>query len=232
MNTKNLLEEDKEKLLAKLTASDSPHACVKVLEDELNRILFSASTKEQKENEARELRLAMETAKAALPLIDSTGKVEVYERAEEEAAAGEKEKMRSRGLLGGGCVLSLISLLLAAAGGRGLLLIPAFLCAAGGLIFVSMAVRKPQLLSAKAKPQRHIEVSLDLEKLYHNLSMLLAVIDENLEENWVKDSLQTEIALEDQAGQFPMDEEELKLFPALLECAYAQKEETYAREII
>ena len=77
MNARELLENDKERLITGLAASDTPEGAVRLLDDELSRIqLRLAAQNEDTAVSARAPLLA--SARAALSLIDSAGDVKVY----------------------------------------------------------------------------------------------------------------------------------------------------------
>ncbi|MEE3456828.1 MAG: hypothetical protein VZQ82_02170, partial [Lachnospiraceae bacterium] len=75
MNARELLENDKERLLTGLAASDSPERAVRLLDDELSRIQLRLAA--QREDASAHGPL-LASARAALSLIDSAGEVKVY----------------------------------------------------------------------------------------------------------------------------------------------------------
>ena len=81
MKTADLLERDRERLMARLTKADNVEQTRSVFDDELGRIqlMYRESSEDPEMNE--EAGYALSAIRAAIPLIDSTGEVKTYERA-------------------------------------------------------------------------------------------------------------------------------------------------------
>ena len=81
MKTSDLLEQDKERLMNRLSKADNVEQARSVLDDELRRIqlMYGESSEDPEINE--EAGYALSAIRAAVPLIDSIGEVKTYEHA-------------------------------------------------------------------------------------------------------------------------------------------------------
>ncbi len=81
MKTSDLLEQDKERLMSRLSKADNVEQARSVLDDELRRIqlMYGESSEDPEINE--EAGYALSAIRAAVPLIDSIGEVKTYEHA-------------------------------------------------------------------------------------------------------------------------------------------------------
>lgn len=238
MTIYEFLEKDKERFLQRLSSASGADRVIQICEEELNRILLQFNEANTDKRTGEEAWYAMQTARAALPLLDTAGEAKIY-----NLASRQEERKVSRsvtlplaagiGSTAGGALL----LALGAGHMAALTLFPvsALLLIAGmGGIF--LAGRKS---AGGAMPQVPGEVIVkaetDSEKVYHSLSMMLNVVDHNLEEVSRKAALSAPESgipgLSDQ-GASPLKKDELQLLSGLLESAYSRPEEAYARDMI
>ena len=92
MKTLPLLEQDKEKLLSRLSVCDTRDAAVSAMDDELKRILYQAIETSGDEALTTDVQYALATARAALPLINVNGEIRVYERTADAGAISSKRQ--------------------------------------------------------------------------------------------------------------------------------------------
>ena len=184
MGTRELLEQDKERLLQRLESAGQPQEAIRIMEDEVSRILYKYNQDCPDERVSEEALYSLQTVQAALPLADSAGRVSAYQRT---SAASRKQPGKAFTLpLAAAAVMSAASVLMMVFAGKGALLtcLPvSLLLAAGGLGLAFYAGRKNG--NAPARPSQddqYYEVSLDHNKLYHSLLAVLTVVDRNLGE--------------------------------------------------
>ena len=238
MTINEFLEKDKERFLQRLSSASGADRVIQICEEELNRILLQFNEANTDKRTGEEAWYAMQTARAALPLLDTAGEAKIY-----NLASRQEERKIPRGL-----TLPLAAGIGSTAGGALLLALGAGHIAALTLFPVSallliagmggifLAGRKS---AGTAMPQVPGEVIVkaetDSEKVYHSLSMMLNVVDHNLEEVSRKAALSAPGSdipgLSDQ-GASPVKKDELQLLSGLLESAYSRPEEAYARDMI
>ena len=238
MTIYEFLEKDKERFLQRLSSASGPDRVIQVCEEELNRVLLQYNEANTDKRTGEEAWYAMQTARAALPLLDTAGEAKIYNlasRREERKVPGGVTLPLAGGI--GACAGSALLLALGAGRLAALTLFPvsALLLIAGmGAVF--MAGRKSAGGSMPQVPGEVIVKSeTDSEKVYHSLSMMLNVVDHNLEEVSRKAALSApEGSLCGPAGKgaSPLKKDELQLLSGLLEAAYSRPEEAYARDMI
>ena len=238
MTIKEFLERDKERFMQRLSQASGADRIIQVCEEELNRILLQYNEANTDRRTGEEAYYAMQTARAALPLLDTAGETRVYKREDPRNA----EKV-SRGvafpLTAGIGTSAGGALLLALGAGRiaalPLLPISALLLAAGmGCIFLA-GRRSAKGTIPQVPGETYIESETDSEKVYHSLSMMLNVVDHNLEDVRRKASIsasESDIPGLMDTSSSPIKKDELKLLSGLLESAYSRPEEAYARDMI
>ena len=239
MGTKELLEQDRERVISCLAAAGSAEESAGVLDEELNRILYSGLQNCTDETQAALTRTALQTVRAAIPLSDSFGEAKVYEKVSgEDKGSGflSLDLWQNRVF-----AVSAVSGLLAVA-------LPAFSRGAGPMnvlglllmcvsVFCGIMAGKEGFLSKNGHspdPGREqiVDIRLDPQKLYHHMDMLLCVVDETVAEvseqvrqsgygPGVEPGVQTEIPAE-----------ELSLFASLAEAAYGLSDRDEARQIL
>ncbi len=78
MGTRELLEQDKERLLQRLESAGQPQEAIRIMEDEVSRILYKYNQDCQDERVSEEALYSLQTVQAALPLADSAGQVSAF----------------------------------------------------------------------------------------------------------------------------------------------------------
>ncbi len=208
MNARELLENDKERLLTGLAASDMPENAVRLLDDELSRIQLRLSA--QNEDPSTHAPL-LASARAALSLIDSAGEVKVYSPV--KAKSGKSS-----------AVIPAAAAVGSVAGGSALLALgPAALSPVGialliaGAVFAFFAGTRFGAGRPASRDNDKLEIVLDGEKIYHNVKNLLTVVDETAAE--AENERLTASAAAEISGESDVPEELLTLFSQLLEAA-------------
>ncbi len=229
-----LLEKDKEALLTELAAQKAPEKAVRVLENELDKLLLMYNEHCGSERERNAAAYMTQVIRLSLPLIDSAGETKVWE-------TGNTVQRESR--------FNPLMLLLLAAGivlcGIGLLPLIGiatdaekdidFLKLAGFELGGLAAAVVSGLLARRSGPKppkkiQHVETRIDPGKIYRNFRNTILTMDQSLEEirsmeRWDK---------RDEAGQIDGHEvsaSELDIFSDLLAAAYSNDPE-YALEKI
>ena len=230
----DILEKDKENLLTELAAAKAADKAVRILENELDKLLLMYNEHCSNERERDAAAYMMQAVRLSLPLVDSVGETKVWE-------TGSESKSRSRFnplailLIAAGIVLCgiglipLLDMLSDAGKSVDLMKLAGFelggLAAAfiGGLLARRSGQKQP-------KRKQHIEIQVDPNKVYRSFRNALLSVDQNLEEiksmeRWNE---------RDAAGSIDGHEvssSELDLFSDLLAAAYSGDAE-YALEKI
>lgn len=225
MNTRELLERDKERLIGRLAHAQNPEQAARECEDELGRILLEYNESEQSDRVSEAAYYSMQTAKSAISLVDSTGEIRAYERT---IAVGTDKKSYWIPLAGGVGIT--------AAGGLALALLPAAFAPVGLAALVAgfaatfiAGARFGQRQEAPRERDQIFETSVDGNKIYSNLLRMMTVIDRNLEDirGREKQELPAVVTKTEKAGA-----EELELLSGILESAYVRRGEADAEDII
>ena len=230
--TKQLLEEDKESFISRLSASKDMMVQIRTAEEEIGKIQIRYAEEEGNDNKAEWTGIAFAAAKAAVGLIDSQGEVSVFSRTlpDDNSSVFFREKLLI--MMAGGSLLLVLGLLLMGLG-KGISLFLPFLClaftAAGGYYLFragAISAQKPG-----EKTEQLIETSVDVQKVYHQIENLLTVIDQELDQTdtagkCIGESIRVEME------EPPLPEDELRLLSALLQTVYFQKDQPYAKEML
>ncbi len=234
MDTRELLKKDKDKLLNRLSGAQDPQQCVTILEEELGRILCSYNEECRNDLAARTAGSTIQTAKAALPFIDSLREVKVFERSLPGSAGGGKPERELLVRVLAGSLMILAAVLLSSSGSLShVIFMPVCLVLAGAGGFGLFSAGRYSGKGKQPEKEHIITKEYDPEKLYHHLLTVLTVIDQELEEALESQpSWGLSMGIDLQTDMLPLPEEELKLLSGILQAAYLQKEEPYSREII
>ena len=244
MTIKEFLEQDKERLLSRLASAGKTEDKIRIMEDEMDRILLKAG-EEWKDGRVDVLQGMLTTAKAALPVLDSTGEVKIYDRRESDDEKAQKGARKKRGalmLLLGAALAGISFTIGAAVHPEGLQTVFYALLGvmqAGGV--VSAAVGGGLLKRSKGTSSKDqiIDVTLDADKIYHHMSLLGSVMDQQLEETLslpapkdegTDEGTQAVSAASGTAAV--MDKAQLQLFSGILEAAYSEENSEFAGEIV
>lgn len=227
MKITDLLEKDRDKLITELAAAGTADKAVRVLENEMDKLLLKHNEQCESDRERESAAFMMQAVRLSLPLIDSSGDIKVWERGGGNTDEGGSFKISFLVLFILGLALSVF--------GFGPMFFEAFVSADanarndvilhGGatitglicLYFAGYMYRRPK---KAGKKEHQVEIRIDANKIYRNFRTAILSIDQSLEEiaaaeRWSK---------RDQAGSIDgrtVTSSELDLFSDLLAAAYS-----------
>lgn len=226
------LEKDKEKLIAGLEEAKTPEKAGRIVEEELDRLLVRYNEQCASERGRESSAYMLQTARAAVPMIGTSGEPKVWEYLEgtgkNAVAVKPPVPMKSRILLIAGIICAVISVVLpmgvsslihiAALPASIAFLVCSLLAMYGAGIFHSAPAKIPE-----AKKRQMVEVPVDAGKIYRVLRAVVLSVDQTLNdirlsEEWDKTHT-AEGALPGQAGE--PDPSEMAMLSDLLEAAYS-----------
>ena len=217
MTTREILEQDRDRLYGQLVEAKDMDRAIRVCEDELDRIVMRHNERAENEQTSEAAASLMQTARSALVMMDSGGAPQVYQSSGGAPAAGRWQPMLGAGaggMLAGGLLIALIPSAVAA----GL----ALLAAGGAALF--FAGRAMGGGSPRAAAGRQIvEIPVDADKIWHHLVMITTVVDQNLQTGALLPP--AEAPALSAAGSGEAGDSELKLLSGLLETAYARADD-------
>lgn len=228
MNTRELLEKDKEQLKTRLSAASDAEEAAQICEKAVSRILLQYNEQAPSEAVRKAASSSLTTVRAALSLMDSTGEIRTYERtlpAERSRAGGWVPLAAGAGfsaaaaffLTAAPAAMSPVGLVLLIAGLAGVFL--------GGLNFGKNRGAVP-------KKEQILEVHPEPEKICHNLSGLLTVVDQQLEDAQYEEIHAKELPGPVTSANAAVPEEELQLLSGILESAYTRPDDPDAQTTI
>ena len=234
----DLLEKDKDKLLTELSAAASADKAIHVLENEIDKLLLKHNEQCETDRERESAAYMMQAVRLSLPLIDSNGKIKVWE------SGGRKDDEDN----GGSFKLSFLVLLIIGLAlcvfGFGPLMMDAYMsveanardqvilhCGATvvGLIalyFSGYMYSRPK--KVKGKKEYQVDIRVDADRIYRNFRTALLSVDQSLEEISAAERWKAR----EKAGSIDgrtVTQSELDLFSELLAAAYSGDPE-YALE--
>ena len=237
MKMTDLLEKDKDSLITELAAAGTADKAVRVLENEMDKLLLKHNEQCDSDRERESAAYMMQAVRLSLPLIDSNGATKVWERGAGRSDEGGSFKVSF-------LVLFILGLALCVFG-FGPMFFNAYVAAEeklrnevllhGGativglvcLYFAGYMYSRPK---KEGKKEHQVEIKVDANKIYRNFRTAILSIDQSLEEigaaeRWSK---------RDKAGSIDgrtVTSSELDLFSDLLAAAYSGDPE-YALEKI
>ncbi len=234
----DLLEKDKDKLLTELSAAASADKAIQVLENEIDKLLLKHNEQCETDRERESAAYMMQAVRLSLPLIDSNGKIKVWE------SGGRKDDEDN----GGSFKLSFLVLLIIGLAlcvfGFGPLMMDAYMSVEanardqvilhGGatvvgliaLYFSGYMYSRPK--KVKGKKEYQVDIRVDADRIYRNFRTALLSVDQSLEEISAAERWKAR----EKAGSIDgrtVTQSELDLFSELLAAAYSGDPE-YALE--
>lgn len=228
MNTRELLEQDKDQLKTRLSAASDAEEAAVICEKAVNRILLQYNEQAPSEAARKAASVSLTTVRAALPLMDSAGEIRSYER----TLPTRKPTGRSWAALAAGAGLSAAAAFFLTAAPAAMSPV-GFLLMAGGLagFFVSGLYfgKKRGFVPEK---EQILEVHPEPEKICHNLTGLLTVVDQQLEDAQFEEDRAREVPGPVTNSNAAVPEEELQLLSGILESAYGRPDDPDAQTTI
>ena len=238
MKMTDLLEKDKDKLLTELSAAASADKAIQVLENEIDKLLLKHNEQCETDRERESAAYMMQAVRLSLPLIDSNGKIKVWE------SGGHKDDEDNGGSFKLSFLILLIIGLALCVFGFGPLMMDAYLAVAdnardqvilhGGativgliaLYFSGYMYSRPK--KVKGKKEYQVDIRVDADRIYRNFRTALLSVDQSLEEISAAERWNAR----EKAGSIDgrtVTQSELVLFSDLLAAAYSGDPE-YALE--
>ena len=227
MKMREILEGDKERLMARLAKAENADRACGACEEELSRMLVSYQEEAPSEAAGELASQLLEVLRAALPFADCGGEIELYER----IGGGSREEKKSPVLPG------ILALLCLVGGGAVITLAPKTLWVLAGVLaaaacFFALQCGLRAGRNGKAPERREVtaEMKPDAQKIYHTLFAAAEVCDRVLEDALLAERRKSgELHLSmDRKSTVP--EEELSLLTTILESAYAAEAEDDAAQ--
>lgn len=219
-----LLESDREMILASLNRDRSPAAAQAALEKALDRVALRYAEQCADATSRDAAQAILRALRSALPLVDSVGEVRRWQRTAPDLT--RRIKPAALGLMALGVVLELAVMLgLLITGGRltgALAFIEALLPAALGMAALYWAgLKQGRPLKQKDEaPDLRDEFLIDADRVWHHLRGMLLLADSAVEH--ARSQATVDQQRQATAGQSPLDQAQAELFAGLLENCYAQ----------
>ena len=234
-----MLEKDRDKLLTELAAAGSADKAVRVLENEMDKLLLRYNEQCESDRERETAAYMMQAVRLSLPLMDSNGAIKVWERGK-----------RSESDEGGSFKISFLVLLILGIAlcvfGFGPLMMDAYVAVDdnarnevilhGGatvvglvcLYFSGYMYSRPKKFTGKTEYQ--VDIKIDADRVYRSFRTAMLSVDQSIEEirsaeRWKQ---------REKAGSIDgraVTQSELELFSDLLAASYSGDPE-YALEKI
>ncbi|MBQ3370306.1 MAG: hypothetical protein IJG48_04700 [Mogibacterium sp.] len=231
-----LLEKDKDKLLTELSAAASAEKAIKVLENEIDKLLLKHNEQCETDRERESAAYMMQAVRLSLPLIDSNGKIKVWEsghRSDEDTGGSFKPSFLILLIVGLAlCVFGFGPLMMdaytaAAANARDQVLLHGGATVVGliALYFSGYMYSRPK---KAGKKEYQVDIRIDADRIYRNFRTTILSVDQSLEEIRAAERWQAR----EKAGTIEgrtVSQSELDLFSDLLAAAYSGDPE-YALE--
>lgn len=233
-----LLEKDKDKLLTELSAAASAEKAIHVLENEIDRLLLKHNEYCESDRERETAAYIMQAVRLSLPLIDSNGKIKVWESGrsgDEDAGGSFKPSFLILLILGIAlCVFGFGPLMMdaytaAAENSRDQVILHGGATIVGlvSLYFSGYLYSRPK---QKSKREYQVDIRIDADRIYRNFHTAMLSVDQSIEEIRASERWKAR----EKAGSIDgrtVTQSELDLFSDLLAAAYSGDPE-YALEKI
>ena len=229
----DLLEEDRERVMAELARDRQLSAAQATLEKTVDRVMLRYMEDCHDDELAEYAQYLLQTLKNTLPMIDTVGEARQWKTTVEAPKPSKKLKPTALTLLLIGALLVLATVLGLLVTGRfvGILgfataLFPSAL-GMGCLFWAGVITGKPVKPAAEAADEGDVRVEylVDEEKAWHCLRGAMLMADSQLKSLAESTALRRQKAQLTAGGQGPLSRAETELFASLLESAYASGDE-------
>lgn len=238
MKMTDLLEKDKDKLLTELSAAASAEKAIHVLENEVDRLLLKHNEYCESDRERESAAYIMQAVRLSLPLIDSNGKIKVWEsghRSEDDIGGSFKPSFLILLILGialcafGFGPLMMDAYTAAAANARDQVILHGGATIVGliSLYFSGYLYSRPK---KAGKKEYQVDIRIDADRIFRNFRTAMLSVDQSIEEIRATERWKAR----EKAGSIDgrtVTQSELDLFSDLLAAAYSGDPE-YALEKI
>ena len=189
MKMTDLLEKDKSSLLTALSAAGTADKAIRVLENEIDKLLLKHNEQCGSDRERESAAYMMQSVRLSLPLIDSNGKMKVWESGRDSSEEGSfKISFLILLILGLAlCVFGFGPLLMeqfvaADSASRNEVLLHGGASVVGliALYFSGYMYGRPK--HSKKKKEHQVEIKIDADKVYRNFRTAILSVDQALEE--------------------------------------------------
>ncbi len=230
MTLLELLEKDKDKVLSDLVSAALPERAVKVLESELDRLLYQYNEAAQSDRLRTSAAAMTETAKVSLAYLTSMGEPKIWERYEDEDPSAPTKKpvpVLAWIFLVVGLALPFAALVLAAQvpdGTFNFVGSPVTFALTGAgviLMFIAGILMHRKPIPKKQTKVRQTEIAVDSEKTWRALRAVVLSMDRNLEQAASDEKWEQREKAETQ-GTALLPAPEVDFFADLLEAAYSK----------
>lgn len=233
----DLLEKDKDRLLTELSAAGTADKAGGVLEKEVDKLLLNYNESAGSDAERDAAAHMMQAVRLSLPLIDSIGDTQVWERGRGKDDGSGGMSVTSLLLLAGGLVLlgfGLVPLVMTGINQVDSDSMTDFIVRCGSIVMGAVILYLSGSLYGKpksgGKKEYQVDIHVDADSIYRNFRTVILSVDQSLEEVHLGEVQ----AHREQAGNIdgrPATTPELELFSDLLAASYSGDPE-YALEKI
>ena len=239
MKMTDILEKDRENLITEITGAGTADKAVRVLENEVDKLLIRYNESCDSERERDAAAYLLQAVRLALPLIDSTGRTKVWERGSDKADNNEGKGKFNLPLL----LLSIAAIALLVYGlaplvtvslanvgtkGSGDLMMRSLFVIGGVILAFFAGTLSRRQTGGSGKKEHQVEIYVDGSKIYRNFRSAILSVEQSLEEIRAKEKWE----LREQAGNIDGRQAmtpEIELFSDLMAAAYSGDPE-YALE--
>ena len=230
-----LLEKDKERFLQNMAAAKSSNESVRAMEEQLSRLLTEYNEDEESIEVKTNARMLIETLTSSAGLLDCDGESVIWSKSQYRKGISKPKRsvwfaiFLILGIILLAGAFAVLILLTDTMPPSNEMMIGLGLSFLAGLFFLFSG-----LSSAKKKKENreelYAETIPDPQKTYHVLLNAVLTIDKTLNQIRNKEVLEEKKALLEEKDEFK--KEDLNLLSGLLESAYAEPENEYAKEVI
>lgn len=232
MKMTEILEKDRDRLLTELTAAANAEKAVRILENETDRLLLRYNEQPVSEPVRENAEYIMQAVRLSLGLIDSSGRIRVWERGDSRSGTDRAGSRRGSlipvllAVLGIGLTLFgilpfILSVIAAEGSGSYSEIISRIISLTAGITLLFLAgARSAGTSRPDGRAEQQVEIRVDADKIYRCFRSVILSADQSLAEteaaeNWRK---------REQAGTIEgrkAERDELELFSELLAAAYS-----------
>ena len=234
MNLQELLEKDRERIIASLSQAKTTDHAIPIIESEYDRLLYQYNEECESDYQRRCAAMILRTARMGVPMIDCVKETKIWQH----SSPSVKDEKRSNKMLPAIllavslilCVFAVIVLAGVQQSADKIMETPAIaivlILGMIGLVFSGVLFsRKPK--SVTSENEFHAENRIDAEKIYHIMRQVTLIADQNIQEALSSQLLEQRESASENAHF--SDSNDLSLYSDLLE-AQRSKNSEYAMD--